>query len=327
LSTGQSDAPARPEDDHYLAVAPLQEAIDSLPAEKRRVLALHYFDDVDQRHAAELLYMSERTFRRRLRRTLGDLRRMLGVPAPEPNSHRGLEVGLAAWTSLGGARAAVSSGAPEHATGILESLLQAPGRLLGRSPGARLMASDAPERIGAIGAGPAGKVLGGCAGAAAVCVLSGIVGPGVDLGGGSNPGHPHRDGPVASAHHAESGRPFLVEPRADPSAHWKAETAPTSESSPSSRQSPSRRASGKPSGKKTESEPERRPSEAEEVEEQFSGVARAAAEAEAESSSPPTESTAAEQTAPAESTPPAESAQTSSEERQVEKQFRGPLAP
>jgi RNA polymerase sigma factor (sigma-70 family) len=305
----------------------LQEAIDSLPAEERQVLALHYFAEVGQRRAAELLHMSERTFRRRLRRSLSDLAQLLGAPAPEPGSHRGLETGVAAWAGLGGGRVVASPGVADHLSAFLESVQTLPGRILDRlrGPGTRLAASEAPERIGAIAGGPAGKMIGGCAGAAVVCALSGVVGPGLDLGGPSTPQEPHAHQSVRPTHSHPSARPALIEPRSPLVSRRGGEHSP-SRSGFSGAGSPTPRHNTRSRRQKSTRKKQLPATEAEQAEEQFSGVARAAGEAEAPRSDSTSESASTEDAAPAQSPPEPESSHGPSEERQVEEQFRGALA-
>jgi RNA polymerase sigma factor (sigma-70 family) len=331
LETGRQAAAAAEEEALAdIEARRLQEAIDSLPPEERQVLALHYFEEVGQRRAAELLYMSERTFRRRLRRTLAHLARLLDAPAPEAGAHHGLEIGLAAWASLGGGRVVLSSGAADHLAAAFESLRALPGRVIDRlrGPGTRLAASEAPERIGAVAGGPAGKVLGGCAGAAVVCVLSGVVGPGLDLGGAG----PHT-ARTDQGHHAASQpishrpiHPIIVEHPAHHPSHLQEPSSTSAQAPPPVPTQPAPRHRQKETTKPEKVEKEPQPSEAEEVEEQFSGVAQATAEAETETSTSSGEGSALQETTPTRSVPQPESSRPASEERQVEEQFRGPLA-
>jgi RNA polymerase sigma factor (sigma-70 family) len=241
LESGRSSAP--PAEDEAIAnieAGRLQEAIDSLSLEERRILALHYFEEVGQRRGAELLFMSERTFRRRLKRAQAHLARLLGAPTAEPDTHRGVEIGLAAWAGLGGGRAVVASGAAGHLVAALESARAGAVRLLDRfrGPGTRLATSEAPERFGAIAGGPAGKVVGGCAGAAVVCVLSGVVGPGLDLGGGPNTARPVSTHHIAAAHALR--RPLhqiILDPQGQSASRLRAaEPAETHDTSPSPRE-------------------------------------------------------------------------------------------
>lgn len=316
-----------------ITASDLRAAIASLPAEERQALSLHYFEEESAAHAARLLYCSESTFRRRLRKALADLAELLGAPAPEPGSHHGLEIGLAAWASLGGGRVVVSSSPLDHIVGALESLHSLPGRVLGRlrGTGASVAASEAPERVGAIAAGPAGKVIGGCAGAAVVCVLSGVVGPGIELGGSHAGEGGHRVAHRVVDHRSQaSRRPLVVAPKIRP----EEKVEPTQETSaPSSGPTgPAPRHThhtDRHAAKSTEHHTtlvEGPTSETEQVEEQFSGIAQATAEAEAETSPSSNEGSALQQATPAQSPAPVESTHASSEERQVEEQFRGPLA-
>jgi RNA polymerase sigma-70 factor (ECF subfamily) len=325
----QAAAPAEDEAITNIEARRLQKAIDSLPADERRVLALHYFEDLGQQHAAELLYMSERTFRRRLKRTLAHLARLLDAPAPGPGSHRGLEIGLAAWAGLDGGGLVTSSGGVDNLAAALESRRALPGRILDRLrvPGTRLAASEVPERVGAIAGGPAGKVLGGCAGAAVVCVLSGVVGPGLDLGGGPRAAQTHPGQHVTAASRPRHAiHPILVEPGPVRRLRPVQPPDPTEYRAPTpnpTEPAPRHQHEERPKPKKTEKEPQ--PSETEEVEEQFSGVAQATAEAETETSAPSREGSALQETAPAQPDPQPEPSHAASEERQVEEQFRGPL--
>jgi RNA polymerase sigma factor (sigma-70 family) len=319
-----------------ITTSELRKAIDVLPTEERQALCLHYFEELSAARAAKLLYCSERTFRRRLRQALGDLAELLGAPAPQPGSHRGLEIGLAAWAGLRGGRAVVSSSPLDHIAGPLGSLPSLPGRVLGRlrGTGAEVAASEAPERIGAIAAGPAGKVIGGCAGAALVCALSGVVGPGVQLGSSQTGGGVRQEIQRPVVHQQQvSRKPLVVGPRTVPPKepepmHVTEDHSPTPTGPAARHRHQADRHRSQPSHHQS-SPVEEAPSEAQQVEEQFSGIAQASAEAEAETSTSTSEGkgTSVQEAAPARSTAPTESTHAASpEERQVEEQFRGPLA-
>jgi RNA polymerase sigma factor (sigma-70 family) len=315
--------------------AELRVAIEALPAEERQALSLHYFEEESAARAARLLYCSESTFRRRLNKALADLADRLGAPAPEPGSHRGLDVGLVAWASLGGGRVVVSSSPLDHLVGALESLHSLPARALGRlrGTGTNVAASEAPERIGAIAAGPAGKVIGGCAGAAVICALSGVVGPGVQLGGSqAGDDGPHAQPKVVAHRHLVSRKPLVVVSRVHP----EEKVEPTKEISATTpeRTGPAPRHThhtvrprAKSAGHHT-AQVDEPTSETEQVEEQFSGIAQATAEAEAETqtSASTGEGAPVEEAAPAPATTNVGSSKAPSEERQAEEQFRGPLA-
>lgn len=302
LESGHFTAPATEElAIEHLAAEELHKAIETLPAEERQALSLHYFEQLSDRQSAEVLYCSERTFRRRLRKALGDLSRRLGVPAPEPGSNLAIEVGLVAWVSLRGARVAVSHGPLEQVAGVIERL---------RDLVTRLTASGASEKVGAIVGGPAGKVAGGCLGAAALCVLGGVVGPGVV---GSGPGHTgshDRARPVKAATKAPL-RPITTLSKPPPPAAAAAHRSPAV----SARSKREVRA-----GKRRVV----RRAEWRQVEEQTSGIARAGSES--SSSSATTASSAAptetETVGPATNTTNGSSAATpSSEAAQAERQF------
>jgi RNA polymerase sigma factor (sigma-70 family) len=162
----------------HLAAEELHKAIETLSAEKRQALSLHYFEQLSAERSAEILYCSERTFRRLLAKALSDLSRRLGVPAPDPGSNLAIEIGLASWVSLRGADVALAGGLPQAFLGILErgrdSAAWALDRLRGQAT--RFSAGGDGEKLSAIASGPIGKVAGGCAGAAAVCLLGGTIG-------------------------------------------------------------------------------------------------------------------------------------------------------
>jgi RNA polymerase sigma factor (sigma-70 family) len=314
-----------------MGAAELHAAIDTLPSEERQALCLHYFEELSDARSAKLLYCSERTFRRRLRKALADLAELLGAPAPEPGSHRAIEIGLASWVSLRGARVVLSSHPLEHVTGGIEGVHRSFARFLYRlrSPAVRLTGEGAPERIGAIAGGPAGKVIGGCAGAAVICALSGVVGPGLQLGGSTTPGKEHRRAPESVAKGpSPATRPLVLHPpRPRPSVDPEpTPTAPQPRLSPAPHQVQRVPHRAERTAEEHASAATRQQSEEQQVEEQFSGVGQAASESNVGGSGATGESSSVEQSAPTQSTAPVESAQESDEERQAEEQFRGPLA-
>jgi RNA polymerase sigma factor (sigma-70 family) len=289
-----------------LAAAELHEAIETLSAEKRQALSLHYFDRLSDQRSAEILYCSERTFRRLLAKALGDLSRRLGVPAPEPGSKLAIEVGLVAWVSLRGARVAISHGPIEHLAGVIDGVRDGASwpieRL--RDLATRLTASGASEKIGAVASGPAGKVAGGCLGAAALCVLGGVVGPAVVGNGGGHTGSHDRARAVRVATKAPPGQ--IATPSAAPPV-----AAPAAPRSPAAARSKRRRRARQ--GRVVQ-RAERR-----QVEAQTSGIARAGSES---SSGTTAGSAAATETETVTVAPPSSSAPASSSEAaQAERQF------
>jgi RNA polymerase sigma factor (sigma-70 family) len=282
----------------------LQAAVESLSAEQRQVLALHYFGEHDQRRAAEILYMSERTFRRRLKETLSALGERLGVPAPRPGSLKGMEIGLAAWVGLGAGRIVPISGAAAPLHSLLDSLRQLPGRLAHRlrGSGANLLASEAPERVSVIASGPAGKVIGGCAGAAVVCAISGVVGPGLDLGAGRGspaPSPQHVQRAISSGHPIASRRAKVVAShlRATSDQGGVESTQGTSPAESSSSFKPARRGRT-PAVSKSATVDKAPPTEVEATEEEFSGISQAAAESSPAPTEVPAETGSVQEAAP-----------------------------
>jgi len=251
----------------HLQAEELQAAIGELPPEERQILVLHYFEHLSVARSAELLYCSERTYRRRLERALKALGQRLGAPTPEPGSEFAFEVGLAAWISLGGAQVALAHGPLEHLGTLLdrgrEGLDWATARL--RDPLARADASGTSERVGAILGGPAGKVAGGCAAAAIACTLGGVIGPGI---GAHRPAEKPEPSPPAPAVRTSPA------PAASAAAPQTLATSRSGESQPAPEQAPpeQRRRSRK------QRQQARNDSERRQVERQTSGIARAAAE-------------------------------------------------
>src|SRR6187401_3415285 len=151
----------------------LQAAIGELSDEERQILVLHYFERLSAARAAELLYCSERTYRRRLKRALRSLGARIGAPAPEPGSEFAFEIGLVAWTSLGGAQVALAHGPLEQVGVLLDRGRQGIDWLGARirDPLAKADAGGASEKISVLASGPAAKIAGGCAAAAIACAL------------------------------------------------------------------------------------------------------------------------------------------------------------
>jgi len=281
LNVGRDAAPASEELAlEHLEAQELHAAIDGLSSEERQVLALHYFERLSAKRSAEVLYCSEATYRRRLKRALTALADRLGVSAPEPDSEFAFEIGLAAWASIGGARVAIAHGPLEGFAAILDRGRDGMAWMLARlrDPMARAEASGATERVGALAGGPAGKVLGGCAAAALACTLGGVVGPGVGFhGSGDDGGLPRAAVTRGSQLPAKAAPETLATSRSG-------ESQPAPEQAP-----PELRPEVRSQPKEITERSERR-----RVERQASGIARAAAdstavpEAQASSAEPET---------------------------------------
>ena len=283
-----------------IAVAELRDAIGELSPEDRQLLSLHYFDELSAKRSAELLYLSERTYLRRLRKATGRLSRRLGVPTPEPGSDLAIEIGLIAWVSLRGAKVALAHGPIESVAAVLHDLA------------ARLGVSGSAEKLGSLSGTPAGRIIGGCAGAAAVCVLGGTVGPGIgEKAAGLLGGYD----PISKRAPAKVGPASDTRPRAfDLGASARATTAGT----------PSDRSTGSESSSRRRARAADRPEEEKQsVKEHASGFGRAEGES---SPSEPSEfgstSGAEPETDTAVVTPPASSTSTSpSEAKQAQQEF------
>jgi RNA polymerase sigma factor (sigma-70 family) len=234
LESGGLAAPASDElAIEHLAAEELHQAIETLPAEERQALSLHYFEQLSDQRGAEILYCSERTFRRRVEKALRMLGYRLGVPAPEPGSELAIEVGLAAWVSLAGARVVPSGrlldpliAAGDTVRGTVASVFDR-----GREAAARLLTSGASEGIGAAASGPLGKAGGVCAGALAACALTGVIGSGVggvDLVGGGHAAHPsqHRTARIHRPASPSATRPAPAVPEPAARRQRPAESSP-----------------------------------------------------------------------------------------------------
>lgn len=304
LETASSAAPATEEIAlENLRLHELRQAIETLSPEQRQVLSLYYFEGRSAADGGRVLHLSENTFRRRLKKTLRILRRRLGVELPEPGSLPAIEIGLAAWASIGGARVPISTGPLEQAlAGARDSL-------------ARLLGSGDGERVAVLLGGPAGKVAGGCAGAAVACVLGGVVGPGVGgiVAAGDHPEKSDRAEQVGSAGGAK--RASLPGPEA--TVAQPSET-PSQAAPPIPAAQPQRRES------RAEKRAAARKSEARQLEAQASAAARVARESESAPTSDATESSAGDEpdavvVVPSDSSPTA--SQTEGEAAQAQQQF------
>jgi RNA polymerase sigma factor (sigma-70 family) len=306
LDSGRLAAPGSDEIAiEYLAAEELHKAIETLAPEERQMLSLHYFEGLSDRQSAETLYCSERTFRRRLAKALGELSHRLGVPAPAPGSELAIEVGLFAWVSLRGGRVAISHRPLGSVAEVIDAAKGGVSWLIERlrDLATRLTASGASEKIGAVAGGPAGKVAGGCVGAAALCVLGGVVGPGVI---GSSPGHAEshaRPRPVRVTRRDPQGRVATATPPAAPAPAVPAGPAPARQATRKTRATRRRAAQ----------RAERR-----QVEAQTSGIVRAGSESSSSASGASSAATTETETV---TVPPPPSSSSSEEEAQAERQF------
>ncbi len=311
LESGRLAAPASDElAIEHLAAEELHKAIGTLPAEERQVLSLHYFKQLTDKQSAEILYCSERTFRRRLAKALGDLSRRLGAPAPEPGSELAIEVGLAAWVSIAGAKVVPATGLIDQAVAAADTTLHLPMRLLGRGRdfAARLLASDASEKVTVLAGGPAVRAGGACAGAIALCLVTGAVGPGVGgLDIGAEHGRPHQ------AHNATTRNPA-----ASPGTKSRPPIAPEAASPrPSADKGSEQTATPSPETARAS----KREREARQVRRQADGLARVESESTPAPAPPPVSTPSTSEQTETAAAPPSGPSQHSEEEAQAEQQF------
>jgi len=313
ISGGDPATPTESEALANVSTEQLRAAMAKLSAQQRQALGLYYFEELPTREAAEALGCGQTTFRRRLDSALRVLRQRFGISVPEPGEELAIEVGLAAWLSLSGARVVPTRGLADQLLAAADALRGATEGLLGRGrdAAARVLASGGGEGIGAAASGSLGKATGGlCAGALTACALSGVIGPGVgglDLTGG----HDRARRPEPVRRHVPSSGSLAAEGRAQT----------LGPESPPSETSASRRTPSGTSGSSTS----KRKRDARQVREQTDGLARAASEssiAPAPSASPVSASSA-EATDATSAAPSGSSAGTSAteEEAQAKQQF------
>ncbi len=175
----------------------VQEAVDQLSLEERRLLELAYFEDMPVREAARELHWHPSKAQRCHEAARKHLHQLLGVDSLDELE---IIVGLAAYISL-----ADKASTPHLPAGV-EAAAETIGRgidhgwaraqdLARRFPFGGGAESSATAALG----GGAGRAAGVCATAALACLASGVVGPGVGglIDGGSAPAPKQRD--VAAA--------------------------------------------------------------------------------------------------------------------------------
>lgn len=182
----QSPEDAALEEDRFRKV---QEAIDQLSLNERRLLELSYFEGMAVREAARALHWHPSKAQRcheAARRRLHDL---LGV---ESLDELELDIGLAAFLSL------IGAGSTTHLPAGVEAAIEATGRgasyawARAQDLARRLPLGGGAESSTAALGGSAGRAAGVCATAALACLASGVVGPGVGgvIGGGGGASAP-----------------------------------------------------------------------------------------------------------------------------------------
>jgi len=154
----------------------LQGAIEQLPIEERKVIALTYFEGMSVREVGRTLKWDKCKADRRHRAALERLQELLGVKDIDSLQ---IEIGIAAWASITAGDAATSRipgvGAALDAVG--NGIAAAVGR--GQDLARRLLTGGTAEPGMAPALGGAARTAGVCGAAAVACVASGLVGPGV----------------------------------------------------------------------------------------------------------------------------------------------------
>jgi len=170
----------------------LQAAVERLPPEERKVIALTYFEGMSVREVGRALNWDKCKADRRHHAALKRLRRLLGVEDIEALD---IEVGIAAWASMAagyGARARIG-----HAVeAVVNSAGHGVATLVGRGQdlARRALTGGAAEPGVGPAVGGAARAAGVCGAAAIACVATGLVGPGVG-GVGALAGHQHKQHP------------------------------------------------------------------------------------------------------------------------------------
>ena len=162
----------------------LQSAIERLPEEERKVVALVYFEGMSVREVGRTLKWDKCKADRRHHAALERLRKLLRV---EDVDALAVELGIAAWASV----------AVPHPRPRLLAFFDASGHhaiaLLGRGQdlARRLLGGGAAEPGMGPALGGAARAAGACGAAAVACLATGVVGPGIGAVDGIAEHHKH----------------------------------------------------------------------------------------------------------------------------------------
>jgi RNA polymerase sigma factor (sigma-70 family) len=204
----------------------VQEAVDQLTVEERRLLELAYFEGMAVREAARELHWHPSKAQRCHEAAREHLHQLLGVDSLDELE---IIVGLAAYISL-----AEKASAPHLRAGV-EAVADTIGQGVGhgwaraQDLARRLPFGDGaePSATAAIG-GSAGRAASVCATAALACLASGVVGPGVGgvnlIGGGRGASAPA----PKQRNVADTPRVAPLTPRTTPAPSSTPEAKPTS---------------------------------------------------------------------------------------------------
>ena len=192
----------------------VQEAVDQLTVEERRLLELAYFEGMAVREAARELHWHPSKAQRCHEAARKHLHQLLGVDSLDELE---IIVGLAAYISL------AEKGSAPHLPAGVEAVAETVGRGIGHGwARAQDLArrfpfggSAEPSATAALG-GSAGRAAGVCATAALACLASGVVGPGVGgvnlIGGGGGESAP----PAKQRNVADTPRVAPLTPSSNP---------------------------------------------------------------------------------------------------------------
>lgn len=169
----------------------LQAALDQLPGEERKVIALTYFEGMSVREVGRVLKWDKCKADRRHRAALERLQELLGV---EDIDSLQIEIGIVAWASIA-TKGTADSRLPTDVGVALDGLTGGIASALtrGQDVARRLLTGGAAEPSVAPAVGGAARAAGACGAAAVACVASGLVGPGVggvDVVASQKPGKP-----------------------------------------------------------------------------------------------------------------------------------------
>lgn len=219
----------------------LQAAIEQLPIEERKVIALTYFEGMSVREVGRALKWDKCKADRRHRAALEHLQELLGVKNIDALQ---IEIGIVAWASLTAGDATTSRipGVGAALDAMSNGVAAAVGR--GQDLARRLLAGGTAEPGMAPALGGAARTAGVCGAAAVACVASGLVGPGV--GGVDVLADQRREKPVVerSADTPESASPVITAPEV------AATSAPEGSAGASTQESRPRRQTSKPRARK-----------------------------------------------------------------------------
>lgn len=155
----------------------LQAALEQLPPEERKVIALTYFEGMSVREAGRALKWDKCKADRRHRAALERLQELLGVKDIDSLQ---IEVGIAAWASIAAgddASSRLPAGVEAAGDSVADNIVAVIGR--GQDVARRVLTGGGAEPGMAPALGGAARTAGVCGAAAVACLASGVVGPGV----------------------------------------------------------------------------------------------------------------------------------------------------